>query len=105
MCYFFTLWDIALTHQVLDAFMGLPLRIYCDDCSRPNPVWAPPDKKIAQQAQADLKDALDKAGYLSLAGKGPDDSDHKLGEFWFDKVYDGFFLKRSASAIPEAERR
>ncbi|CAM9386041.1 unnamed protein product [Laminaria digitata] len=57
------------------------------------------------EAQADLKDALDKAGYLSLAGKGPDDSDHKLGEFWFDKVYDGFFLKRSASAIPEAERR
>ncbi|CAN0415185.1 unnamed protein product, partial [Ectocarpus sp. 8 AP-2014] len=56
------------------------------------------------KAQRDLKEALHKAGYLDANSSDPD-KEHRLGEFWFDLVYDGFFMKRSENAIPEAKRR
>lgn len=33
------------------------------------------------------------------------DKENRLGEYWFDYVYDGFFMKRSENAMPEAKRR
>ncbi|CBJ31832.1 hypothetical protein Esi_0286_0027 [Ectocarpus siliculosus] len=56
------------------------------------------------KAQRDLKEALHKVGYLDADSSDPD-KEHRLGEFWFDLVYDGFFMKRSENAIPEAKRR
>lgn len=58
-----------------------------------------------EQVQAELKVALEGAGYLRVSGKGLGDTDHKLGEFWFDKLYEGLFMRRVESVIPEAKRR
>eukprot|EP00903_Cladosiphon_okamuranus_P008140 g7839.t1 len=65
------------------------------------------------KAQRDLINALHKGGYLDL--DRPEDEDEvdfdridkekRLGEYWYDYVYDGFFMKRSENAIPEAKRR
>lgn len=65
------------------------------------------------QAQRDLIDALHKGGYLDLdcsedegdMGLDRIDKEKRLGEYWYDYVYDGFFMKRSENAIPEAKRR
>ncbi|CAN0286307.1 unnamed protein product, partial [Laminaria digitata] len=35
----------------------------------------------------------------------PDDINHTLGGFWYDKVVYQFFCKRSQKAISEAERK
>lgn len=69
-----------------------------------------PNKTDGDQAQRDLIDALYKGGYLDLEMEDEDDlskidKEKRLGEFWFDYVYDGFFMKRSENAIPEAKRR
>ncbi|CAM9992239.1 unnamed protein product, partial [Hapterophycus canaliculatus] len=56
------------------------------------------------QAQRDLTAALDKAGYIDLSCSDPD-SERRLSGFWFDFVYEGFYMRRSENAIPEAKRR
>ncbi|CAN0092805.1 unnamed protein product [Pylaiella littoralis] len=56
------------------------------------------------KAQRDLNDALHQAGYLDL--NSPDyDGEKRLGGYWFDNVYGGFYMRRSENAIPEAKRR
>lgn len=69
-------------------------------------------KNGRRQAQRDLIDALHKGGYLDLDCCSDDEDDlnkmdkeKRLGEYWYDYVYDGFFMKRSENAIPEAKRR
>lgn len=61
-----------------------------------------------RQAQRDFIDALSKAGYLDCDHRrdpANTNKEQRLGEFWFDYVYDGFFMRRSENAIPEAKRR
>eukprot|EP00752_Nemacystus_decipiens_P016029 g14331.t1 len=63
--------------------------------------------KEENKAQRDLIDALRKAGYLQWNSDddlSKIDKEKRLGEYWFDHLYTGFYMRRSENAIPDAKK-